>query len=213
MFPPLPTDNLYKFIALSGLVVALYCGWMYWSAVKTIVQEEPRVRHQYIAIVGDLSSEFGAYTSKKEDQIRYHLFLGKGGEGDDTELIIDEIKPGLSLPYFHDDEMRQQHRERIAKIDFFLASALAFRGNHEIVSDTGKLIAYRERLREHSESVEQFWHFLNQTYMTMAFEAAVFPVSILVMVYGFASWYYKYQRHQNEIIKLQLEKARKDLAG
>jgi hypothetical protein len=159
-----PTDNLYKFIAISGLAIALFFGW---SRVKIEME------------TWNLEKDGSSLLSTREELLKELFASG-------FHNLADEVEKGEIKNV--DDTMARAE-------EILSSSSPKIEANfQELVENTWKRGNYD---REHSVEKSTFFCFA--------------LVGLGISVFGFWLWWIRIQKFTDELLQLQLAKARKDL--
>ncbi len=219
MFPNLPTDNLYKFSALSGIAVVAGAFWSIWSMEEAILREEAVSRGQYIAYIGDLETEMNRFASilKGNSDKPFKLRIGLGTH----EAGYIPVKPGSELRVLCEGQDRAAYRVALAGWDEAMIGYMP--PDHRVhEADAGSepeskaeikpefdrqtIQRLREQLREHALSAEILW-------LRMDFQKPLKRVAIIagvigftLSIWGFVSWYRTIQRPQDLLLRYQVQK-------
>ena len=74
------------------------------------------------------------------------------------------------------------------------------------------VIELRKRLLEHSSTVEQLWLKHDRLKTTGDYAENGIIAGIVLTFLGFVSWFFRVQMRQDELLSLQLEKAKKEVS-
>jgi hypothetical protein len=207
MIPQLPTDNLYKFLALAGL---LCCGFSIWAGERlnnSIANDEAIAKKQYIAFMGEMEAMVNEMAASVKSKEPLDVSLEMPHEGK-----LFPIRPGTTYPMLRRGEDRNDYREVLAFWDKWLLSALPHnRGERNAENggweaDPTRIRALRNDLREHGFTVENLWKRWDDE-MLFRDLATIGPyVGAGASILGFILWYLFVQRYQDALIRLQLDR-------
>jgi hypothetical protein len=186
-----PTDNLYKFVALTGVVAALAA--LLWP---TTVFYNLRIRE----------FEFAAHTAAA----RAEFEVWQGAEINSNAQFQKNLESSLLLKQFmveHPAEglpadVRELSRQEAIRID---------REKRELVAAHDKIVekaAAADRALGMLESKRQEIGFLKWTATATATVAVVlFIAGVALAAVGFRLWYFRSQVHQDKILAAEAAKA------
>lgn len=192
---PLPTDNLYKFCALTGLlgmVLILYLNIKKIDQINSIIDNSWRE----IRVSGWDSLYFSEqYKYHDERELVIKQFLAEK-YGKDVIFLFDTTKDTLSnRNIFFSIVLR--HPELIEQYKLVEES---YRDFHKAVIDAGKAIEIIESNRQIvSKYVKTRW-------LIILFSSMAFLLSFSLSIYGFIKWYYKIQIFQDRTLKESVKK-------
>src|SRR5262245_48487299 len=120
MIPSLPTDTLFKFLAVGGLFLAGFSYWFSHYRAEQLRLAEAIARHQYIEFMDEVEAGVNAMAAKLKTKQK--LTVGLAMPMQDGRL--EAIKPGTQYPMLRDGEDRDDYRKVLLFWDNWLASAL-----------------------------------------------------------------------------------------
>lgn len=229
MFPNLPTDNLYKFLALGGVVMFGLGVWLLWSCSTELRKDEEVARRRMESILTSYEQLFQQVTKGKDLEQIKSLMLATPDEDRITaegEVVSDKAllrvlealkKKRLAEELANDSNElsilnpkggRTSYRSFLREISKGLM-VLSLGDTDGKLKDDFKLA--KNDLLQHELFVAEVWIKQdNARYVNIAGYSFILAGGILSIV-GFVVWLLRVQLHQDKLTGLQLEKARQDL--
>jgi hypothetical protein len=210
MLPTIPTDNLFKFLAISGLIMAGFCVWMSNDLENRLRTNEVIARDQYIEFMGEMEAKMNAMVAKIEMKETLQLTLAVP----DTNGNLVQIRPGTRYPLAIEEKYRDGYRRIITFWDDWLASCLPYGGRVPNVGDTvfttDAVKDLRGKLRLHAMAIENLWRQMDNTitYRTWALWGTI--LGLLASSAGFVFWVFD-QKRQDRFEGLRIEKDKEEL--
>lgn len=230
MLPNLPTDNLYKFLALSGIALLIFGVWVYWTNSQDLMRDDETARRQSLAIFGDGEQAFLQLLNSHSDffeELLVHLKelseeerVAEGMPINDEDLkkfelalkrtIVSDVRPGASRSLTSAEFDRDAYRKELAEQDLLLnrLSLMTAKANRWSPQELQQVKAL---LREHDALVERLWFKVDQLRLVQGATGSMVLFGVVLSIFGFVGWYYRVQIHQDAIAKLQHEKAELEL--
>lgn len=160
-----PTDNLYKFVAISGLAIFLFFTW---SRLQ-IGLEEDRLQRRSI------SSQIDTLMFFENEVPRWRDFTRKlRSEGKTEEEISEQLTP--------------------------------------VMKESEKNPEFQSLFAVSSKAAKQHMEYLERVAAERALYNVLIFVGINISVVGFYFWWVRVQKPSDELLKLQLAKARREAA-
>ncbi|HEX2873079.1 MAG TPA: hypothetical protein VHP33_17575 [Polyangiaceae bacterium] len=133
----LPTDNLYKFIALAGLGVAGFCVWFWWAKVH----EHNREADEYV--------RRGSRLIRQQRQMRKRLSLPPGAAGQDDNALARRDELQIDIAELKADKTRLTGN--VPKVEG-LGKALVLGAFVSLLVSLGAFITWYEKLQQHLDA-------------------------------------------------------------
>ena len=212
MLPTIPTDNLFKFLGISGLILAGFCIWVSSDLENRLKSNEIAARDQYIEFIGDVEARVNAMAAKAErkDPLYFHVAVP------DTSGNLVLIKPGTQYPLAIEQKYRDGYRRVTTYWDTWLAGFQPHAGQVPVVGEavlTPVVIKdLRGKLRQHDMAIENLWRQTDSTKMYRTWSSWGMVIGILASCTGFLFWVFG-QNRQNTLENLKIEKDKKELNG
>lgn len=208
--PNLPTDNLYKFMALAGLILFISALYLYESDFSKISDEIDQI-HQEVAILSQDTITINTLTKDLDERayiiydyvIEKYTDLKKTSEPKKySKLIKSFYSKGLpdSSSYFlynvfyayslRKPELKPLYEEYKVINDKYHDLAINF--NKIRVEQKSKLA------RISTKNKRMMW--------TGTFYSILLGIGFIISFYGFLFWYYKIQVHQDKLLRYSLLK-------
>ncbi|MCE9566397.1 MAG: hypothetical protein K8U57_30605 [Planctomycetes bacterium] len=210
MLPAIPTDNLFKFLAIGGIILAGASVWVIQDQEDRLRTSEIAAREQYIEFVTEMETRMNILASqvKTKEPLTVKLAIP------DTDGKLVQIRPGTKFPLLGDAKWRDQYREVLTFWDNWLASSStgASKASPEVGTafppDAVKEL--RTKLRQHSTTVENLWRQAATTKGNCNFAFMGILLGVVGSVFGFIFWRIA-QRRLDTLEKLKLQKEQKEL--
>ncbi len=185
MIPQLPTDNLYKFATLGGVLIMGFCLWT--------SRENSNLVDAQIIKFGQASGNFELIRGEVEDdqtQVRDEITRVEG-------LVEEALKPENATRV----EQAKNAIEAFTQLKTAVnATRQKYNDLKKAKTDTENQTTEMRLLRERLE---------RDSYLTRW----LFIWGGLMALSGMSAWYFRHQRFQDELLKVQLENARKQSAS
>lgn len=232
MLPNLPTDNLYKLLALSGVALVLFGVWFERSLSDELYKDDEACIRCGAEIQDELEqgvldvvmSDIEHFKSvhnelmempPEERAKRIGVAITdeelKSITRDFLEMRPFSYRPVASFSALKHYNYRDEFRNDLAFSDdsmLALSATIADKDNKATQWDAERIRKVREKIRECEVTAERIWAKKDQ----MAYRGTyLFFAGFAIASFGFWLWYHKLQRHQDRLINLQLSKAEKDL--
>ncbi len=181
MIPQLPTDNLYKFATLGGIVLLVFCVW---SLRDNSVQMDRgmtsynQVANELDALLDDLDNDqakLGVEIARVNDLIT---------EAKKPENVNNASKAQTAIEAYQELAAANEvaHKKRF--------EARRAKANADTQSSDLKMLL--ERISRELDQI--FWLWVTGAAITAS---------------GISSWYFKHQRYQDALLRVQLDNARR----
>ncbi|TWT95759.1 hypothetical protein [Neorhodopirellula pilleata] len=213
MFPKIPTDNLYKFVAISGIVIAISSAILYYSAAYELLNRAAVAKGQLVAFTDGFSLGLNRLAKYVNEQ---KANLGEEGElakmyitFPDMEGTLEIARPGAKLDCLWLPSYRESYRKGLTQFDEFLrnterdffVSSLTQESEQPEFFSPEEVRSLRSQLRSHHITVEQLWVFQDKTdHIYRLTNFAMFMGCCMTLV-GFWLWYVRVQRHLDRILE------------
>ena len=214
--PSLPTDNLYKFLAIFGLIILIF-GVVYLNIRMDKIDEEITTLEQDVIILNHEIIVAKIFTDKINDEI---LSLEK--EVDRYDIDFDSLTNfKISI-----EEIRDQYKDE----SFRKFSEFIFKYRNEIVPEYKKVedletkIALYDKTMEELELNEELHKYKVQRLRNKFKKDSKFNIALIFIMcwgtfmscYGFQLWYSRVQIHldkklKNEISNYEIDRSKKDI--
>jgi hypothetical protein len=212
MLPTIPTDNLFKFLGISGLILAGFCVWGSHDLENRLRTNEVIARNQYIEFIGDVEDKLNAVGAKADVNEPAYMHLAVP---DPTGNYVF-IKPGSQYPLAVEDKYRDAYRQSTTYLDNWLAGFLPHAGQApvegKVVFTPDVLKDLRSKLRQHDVAVENLWRQTDNTMTCRRWAFLGTIIGILVSATGFVFWIFG-QKRQDTLESLKIQKDKKELDG
>lgn len=181
--PKLPTDNLYKFMALSGLLIILACFIPYYHLYKLrfdliqLVNEEERFNAERDWIVKDLND-----VQKQIDKLKERT------DGLRSEITLAQ-KTGKKIPTDHIEKVESVTNDMRVKIQPKLS---------ELNELSRKLILTKLNLKSRGEEKK---YLLDVVRSEILLSKICFWVGLFMACSGFILWYKRLQAPQDKLLQ------------
>ncbi|KQO79453.1 hypothetical protein [Rhizobium sp. Leaf262] len=181
MIPQLPTDNLYKFTTLGGIIIIGFCLW-------TSREHSVEIDAQMLK-AGQANSNFDLIHSEVQsdqqdvlDQLeRVEDLVAKASDPANPSRIEDAKK---AMAAFDDaKKARSETKEKTKQLQ---------RAGQDFENQSREMELLAKRIEQDTDLSK--WLFIWGSVMTFS---------------GMSAWYFRHQRYQDELLKVQLENARK----
>lgn len=224
MLPKPPTDNLYKFVAVTGLALAAFCFVFpnqQSDSLSSKIDANATELLEFESRLNDLegsgiqirsdehASPYRAIVATKQEYADYHCAIDKLG----SDLVDAETLSGkwAKNAYFANTKVR----ESLKRTKGFTDSQFDAWVNAMTVDEYQKLMepyrtlakTLRHDLFKHIGLLEATWKFSERVeqYAKWAQRGIWFGLGVALL--GFACWYFKLQRHQDALLRKQLDEA------
>lgn len=179
--PTLPTDNLYKFLAVFGLIILVFTVWIYVSYSEKINQETTKLN--LLLTEYHAKQETGLIELKASNQLWVDEF-GMNLELLDT-LEIDTNKIGITESLVLMD-FYIKHKSNNDSLITMLTSLrdILYPIKQELKLLDGKIQCLDELL----ETRKSFFNLLRRFYWFGT------GLGLILMIFGFNMWYFLYQK-------------------
>jgi len=202
--PNLPTDNLYKFIALSGVVISLTCAIIPNITIKEIRDEITTIETER----GELEFEIKIL---KERKIEILTNIAKVDSMLDRYEYDDLINVGIDLADLVERLHDPEHREYLQFIydnkNNILPEVKLLEGNRNQIQQLNEI---NNEIRFKAHRIERKLELLKLK--TGEINSSIWKwaigllVGFIMMNYGFRLWYVKVQKLLDEKLKKELTK-------
>ncbi len=201
--PNLPTDNLYKFIALSGIIITLFCSIIPHIILNEIIDDIDTIQTER----GELEFEI-AKLEDRSDELEKDIdmvnsLLSKYEYDDSTNRVVnlDDLNENLSDPEYRD--------------------YLQFKFDNEY--DIFPVLKLHEKTKELSLEIKELHHGVLLKSYQMNRKSELFKkrtkrinkiniswvlgqlVGIFMMILGFNLWYFRVQKLLDKKLKKEVE--------
>jgi hypothetical protein len=217
--PPIPTDNLYKFVAISGLVI---CISSYWFPRQLDDSITPRII-QAKAELEDLTDRLREQAAIPPDVARFGLIRFDASTLEEDrglfDAMIDVIDVLLELPAngVSKEKMREILQGRKAIRDYAKEPLVVQKSSNEkiIIHNENELLEFmmdvqkefgkdykesRRRLHAAKRTVDLLWFLLERKREYNFLSKAGVPLGLIMSVAGFGLWYRRVQRYQDRAL-------------
>lgn len=222
MIPQLPTDNLYKFLALAGLFLFCFCFWVPNYIDYTLAPEYIKAKNELCEFIADFEELLNTH-ARDNGVTAVSVRLGF----DPETPMGGIIKPGEVYRF---DCPPEAYRDAINRWDDLLVSYVRsgeLRATQSGAADGPKASkkkatetqasiitsevfamarAARVKLRQHSVTMESLWQLSRKADTYHKLSGYGLYVGAGVGVLGFILWYIFVQRHQDRLLRLQVKK-------
>ena len=214
MLPTIPTDNLFKFFAVSGLILAGFCVWVSNDVENRLRANEIIARDQYVEFIGVIEDKYNAIAAKadatatKDEAKQVAIILVVVPDPNGKPVLI---KPGTLYPLAIEEKYREGYRRVITYWDSWLASNLPHAGQAgPPIFTPAEVKDLRAKLRQHNIALENLWRQTDYTtrYRTWAFVGMI--LGTFVCGIGFSFWVFG-QKRQDALEGLKIQKDKKEL--
>lgn len=208
-FPNVPTDSLYKFLALGGVIALLTVFVLFITETEKIKADDISLRNNTEVInlkISNLNEEIrGSNASLKKDSL-----------DNEKEKKLMKLNTGLreklglsTLIEFGDKNITYEQYEKTLSDDY--TKSLKRYNAH--IASTNKLIEAipfeKLKIKKQEELLKQNKEYYDSLYYSTY---AIFLFGVLFSAYGFRKWHYL-QCLSDELSRLQLDKTRKEVNG
>lgn len=181
MVPQLPTDNLYKFATLGGILIMGFCHWT--------TRENSNLVDAQVIKFSQASGNFELIRQELEDdqkQVGNQLTRVEG-------LVEEALKPENAAKVAQAKNAVEAFTQLKAAVN---ATRQKSNDLKKARADTDNQTTEMRLLRERLERDAKFtgWLFVWGAFMALS---------------GMSAWYWRHQRFQDELLIVQLENARK----
>ena len=110
----LPTDNLYKFMALAGLMLAGFCGWLRWKFLENQHAELATIKQELSRIEATTDVLVSRIHLLKDSSVRF----GQGADeatNEGTNAYYAELLKGASQKI--DETLEEQQAAHVAAVN------------------------------------------------------------------------------------------------
>lgn len=183
--PPFPpSDNLYKFTAISGLIIfmlSLYVPWKWQSDLKIAILEVSLEAEKLRIEKQNFLADNESYLKEKQlvdddfKVIKDKILNPKKGQGSELDRRIADLSSDLA----HVDQLSQLLETRRKELALLIT--------------------------EVETTIEKVQVLNSQTRMITLIGSFSFGVGALMMYLGFSNWYFKFQIYQDRIVRAQAE--------
>ncbi len=191
-----PTDNLYKFISISGLLIVGATTWLSYSFHGKALDEEAVVRGQAISLFSELEISLQRIGQSRAPE----------GTEVQTRVAVDEIngkfeypQPGSMRSIIFNPQRRAEYRTSLAEWDGLLADwefGHYSPADHEVVArlfPLERVQELRSMLRQHSVDVERLWLRQDDARTLRILAVLAWMTGIIAVPLGFGLWYNRVQ--------------------
>ena len=185
---PLPTDNLYKFMALGGLACLIFFFWFFESQrLKLLLEEQAWAGEQQqfklqLAFLGEDETNLFAEVTNQWKRVNELQKMEKPHENHlvtpGTNQLAAEWKSELELNLEHQSSA-EEHRKRLRDLRLKEAELKTTSDKLDVTEDELKRLSYKGPI--------------------------AFGLASLFMLSGFYLWYVRVQVYQDRILRKEAE--------
>ena len=181
--PDLPTDNLYKFISIVGLLIILI-------AISTLVLENKRIQSELIELDRNYSISIAKFEILINDSKELNSIINeyaKKNKIDLSDTLLNISDPSIikNLYYILSTDVSQNIKNILELFNKVLSRQDSLSLNR---------INLKYDLIQISKKKTYLKHFTILTILTSC-------IGLILSIIGFKNWYYKYQKPQDELIR------------
>lgn len=234
MLPNLPTDNLYKFLAVGTIALTVVFSWFVWSSknvattdnescIREILEVKIVLGHMALHSIVNRHEEVERNIVNLQNMSKDERLSKKGLSINDEELetIGDALLESRLLPEATYDNLspllhrsdQARLRNRLAQIDETVILTAAILGKLDQSKDqreSDEILQLRKKVLNASILAERVWQSpaVSDRWFLLIIGIALFLECSL----GVFMWYIGFQRFQNEMVRLEVRKASLEIA-
>lgn len=217
--PPIPTDNLYKFVAISGLVICISSYWFPRQLDDSITPKIIQARAELEDLTERLSEQAGIHpTVARFGLIRFDVStLREDRDLFDAMLHVIDILLELPANGVSKEKMRQILQNRKTIRDYAKEPLVINKSKDEkiIINNEEEFVNFmmdmqkevgkdykesRRRLHAAKRTVDLLWFLLERKQEYLLLSKVGIPLGLIMSVAGFGLWYWRVQRHQDRAL-------------
>jgi hypothetical protein len=216
--PTLPTDNLYKFLALTGLVSLLFCVWFFENRVTTASMEQLKSSGELRLLAAEVDmlnrdvTNYGAHLDKIENQLTNALEMQKRWKPE-LSLALTNLTTFSNLvtsSSFSNATIMAESERVLAEIRQIQSERDKRMGEltKRISESVIKKIEWDNKLELQIASINHLAHLWKMARLGLGF-------AIVWTTVGFLAWFWRVQIYQDRILRneaLHIAPKRKALA-
>lgn len=208
--PSLPTDSLYKFLALSGLFLIVFCVWARHSLHEELMEDEATVEVMQLAFRAEVEEAFVRGLAKDKAEFPLTKLYEKGGklEGFDNSRVGERYE--IASATFEEKMIFRANTNNLDKEFIVQSQPVPGEPKPEIRWTEKEALSLRNKLREEWAATERLWRKAESHKGKMAAAGWGIAVGILLCLVGVPAWYLLVQRHQDQQIIYQAMKTKAD---
>ena len=189
--PRLPTDNLYKFMSIGGLILILYSMVIYKqhneyeAQVLELQANNEILKTEQDWVKTDISLLNNEITElSKEFDIHYVVYSGDPGA---IISMMDKINNAKNK-----EDLKKDFKEGQSKIDILKSKVTTLENS---LRETTK-----NELKNKAQ-IEKIRFLKNSIYQSKIASLILFGTGLLVSIIGFSLWYFRHQVYKDKLLK------------
>lgn len=195
--PNIPSDNIYKFIALSSLAILIIVNLYFFTETRKIYEDMMDVDIDIVKLEKDISViefELDYWMKRMEKELKKFVDAEKLKSIDTSLSNVDQLVYLIDLT----DSMESSQKDKVTP---FLVK---FREDGVKLKKMAMEVGLKEDIvKINNEKVFDYYSEIKRL-RTMFF--ILLPILLFFLVYGFGNWYWKVQKYQDIILKNQAER-------
>jgi hypothetical protein len=195
--PNIPSDNIYKFITLSSLVIMVIANIYFFTEIRNIYEDLINVDIDIVKLKYDVNVmdvELNNWYRGMENKLKKFIDTEKLELIDTSFSKVDRISYLIDLT----DSLESNQKDKVEPIlDKFGEEAIKY---YKITSE---ILIKNDILEINNEKISVYYSAIKRLKIIYFI---LTPVLSILLVYGFRNWYVKVQKYQDVVLKKQAEK-------